>query len=146
MRHVIIILSTTLFLISCTRTIYEPITRIHKEIDTVTQILSDSSSLYALFECDSLNRVRIKEIETLHGKMANSKLEISNGRVEYKTSWQTKYIDRVKEIRDTITVIEVKEVVREVKHIPKLYKWCMAICIIVLGWGVVKIIIRIKGK
>lgn len=65
----ILLLILSIAIYSCTRKIYIPIEKkvvISEEIrDTVIQQKTDSATLQALLECDSLGNVRLKEIQGL---------------------------------------------------------------------------------
>lgn len=127
----------TLVLSACTRTVYEPVVKSEKIIDTVTQTVSDSAVLRALFECDSLGNVRLKELYDAKGKMADMQTHLKDGELKVVTKWQTKYIDRVREVHDTTTVVEVREVTKVVKHVPKFFWWCFGIAVVSVclgGW------------
>lgn len=118
-----------LWLVSCTRTIYEPVVKSEKIVDTVTQTVSDSAVLRALFECDSLGNVRLRELYDAKGKMADMQTQLKDGELKVVTKWQTKYIDRVREVHDTTTLVEVREVTKVVKHVPKFFWWCFGIAV-----------------
>lgn len=126
-----------LLLAACTRTVYTPVYSEKVVVDTVVREVQDSSVVKALLECDSSGRVLISTINHLHGELANSKVEIdTTGRVEVVTRWRTKYVERVKEVRDTTTVVEIREVERVVKVIPRFFWWCFGIALTsVLGGG-----------
>lgn len=127
----------TSVLVSCTRTIYEPVVRSEKIVDTVTQTVSDSAVLRALFECDSLGNVRLRELYDAKGKMADMQTQLKDGELKVVTKWQTKYIDRVREVRDTTTLVEVREVTKVVKHVPKFFWWCFGMAVVSVclgGW------------
>lgn len=126
----------------CTRTIYEPVVKSHVLIDTVMQTVTDSAVLRALFDCDSLGNVRLSELHDAKGKMAQMETRLQDGELKVVTRWQTKYVDRLQQIRDTVTVVEVREVVRTVKHIPKFFWWCFAIALGAAGVGLWKLVRR----
>lgn len=124
-------------LVSCTRTIYQPVVKSEKIVDTVTQTVSDSAVLRALFECDSLGNVRLRELYDAKGKMADMQTQLKDGELRVVTKWQTKYIDRVREVHDTTTLVEVREVTKVVKHVPKFFWWCFGIAVVSVclgGW------------
>ena len=116
--------------IACTRTIYTPVYSEKVVIDTVVREVQDSSVVKALLECDSSGRVLISTIDHLHGELANSKVVIdTTGKVEVITKWRTKYIERIKEVHDTTTVVEIREVDKIVKVIPRFFWWCFGIAL-----------------
>lgn len=94
----------------------------------------------ALFECDSNNRVILRELTETKGKMASQDVNIADGKIEVVTRWQTKYIDRIREVHDTATVVQVQEVVKTVKHVPQFFWWCFGIALVAVGWIARKII------
>lgn len=119
-------------LTSCTKRLYVPVTSTKTIIDTIVKVQPDSSMFMALFECDSLNRVRIKELEQYKGKEASQNVEFKDNRLTVETRWKTQYIDRIKEVHDTTTVIQEVEVVKTVKHIPTLFWWTFGIAIVAI--------------
>lgn len=119
----------------CTRTVYEPVVKSHTLINTVTQTLTDSTVLRALFECDSLGNVQLKELYDTKGKMAEMQTQLKGGELKVVTRWQTKYIDRVREVRDTTTVVQIQEVTKVVKHVPRFFWWCFGIALFAVGFG-----------
>lgn len=135
---VLIILCLIVF-VGCTRTVYEPAVRSERVIDTVTQTVGDSAVLRALFECDSLGNVRLRELYDAKGKMAQMETRLSGGELQVVTRWQTKYVERVREVHDTTTVVQIQEVAREVKHIPTFFWWCFAVALGCVGFGLWKL-------
>lgn len=128
-------------LASCTRTIYEPAVRSEKIVDTILRTVPDSAVLRALFECDSLGNVRLTELYDAKGKMAAMETQLKGGELTVVTKWQIRYVDRVREVHDTTTVVEVREVTRVVKHVPKFFWWCFGIALAAVcfgGWRLVR--------
>lgn len=122
---------------SCTRTIYEPMVKSEKIIDTVTCMVTDSAVLRALFDCDSLGNVHLRELHDAKGRMADMETQLSDGELKVVTRWQTKYVDRIREVHDTTTVVEVREVTKLVKYVPRFFWWCFGIAVVsvcVGGW------------
>lgn len=113
--------------VGCTRTIYTPQVRTQKVVDTLVQQVADSATIRALFECDSAGRVVLRELQETKGRMAAHEMSIVDGEVRVVTRWQTKYVDRVTELHDTTTVVEVREVVRVERHVPRFFWWCFAV-------------------
>lgn len=128
----------------CTRTIYTPVVRTEKIVDTLVQQIADSAALHALFECDSNNRVIMRALSETKGATATQDVSFSDGELRVETRWKTKYVDRIHQVHDTTTVVEVREVVRTEKHVPTFFWWCFAVALITAGWGVVKIIRRFR--
>ena len=70
----------------------------------------------------------------------------------YNTKYNEKirYRDRVVERTDTCwrdsVVTEYKETTKEVKYVPKVYKWAMGIAILTILFAAFKIYRKIKGK
>lgn len=131
-----------LLFFGCTRTIYEPVVKSHVLIDTVMQTVTDSAVLRALFDCDSLGNVRLSELHDAKGKMAQMETRLQDGELKVVTRWQTKYVDRLQQIRDTVTVVEVREVVRTVKRVPAFFWWCFGITLGAVGLGLWKLFRR----
>lgn len=129
---------------SCTKTIYVPQVSHKLLLDTIVEVVPDSSLVKALLECDSAGEVRIRELQEAKGRMASSQLEIKDNRLTSATRWQTKVVDRIIEIRDTTTVIEYREVVREVKHVPKIYRWSLWIAIATIGAAALKFVMWLR--
>lgn len=137
----IIVIPMFFIMTGCTRAVYTPIVHTERVVDTVTQQVEDSLTIRALFECDSLGRVVLRELTETKGRLASHQMSVQNGEVKVVTRWQTKYIDRIREVHDTTTVVELKEVVREVAHVPKFFWWCFGISAataLVLCWRAVR--------
>lgn len=134
-KYVVFLVSWIPVLASCTRTVYEPAVRSEKIVDTVTQTVSDSAVLRALFECDSLGQVRLRELYDAKGKMADMQTRLRDGELQVVTRWQTRYVDRVREVHDTTTVVELREVTKVVKHVPQFFWWCFGIAAATVCWG-----------
>ena len=128
----------------CTRTVHVPHVSYYREVDTITQTIADSSVIKALIECDENNRVILRELSETKGEAASQQLYIDNGQIKIVTRWQTEYIDRVREIHDTVTVIEAREVTKTVKHVPKFFLWCFGIALISAGYTVLRILRHLK--
>lgn len=123
---------------SCTKTIYVPAKSSTVIIDTVVKQVADSAVVRALFECDSNNRVVLRELYEARGEQASGSVEVdSSGSIEVVTRWRTEYIDRIKEVRDTTTVVEIREIERVVKHVPRFFWYCFGFsALVVVGLGV----------
>jgi hypothetical protein len=111
------------------RTVYVPIRSHETVIDTVTAALPDSTLFRALFECDSNNRVILRQLSEYKGKQADQAVNIDGGRIEVVTRWQTKYIDRIHEMRDTVTIVEARPAVKPERHIPRFFRWCFGVAL-----------------
>ncbi len=111
-------------------------------VDTLVQQVADSSVLRALFECDSLGQVRLRELHEVRGEMAAQQLAFEDGRLEVITRWRTRVVDRIHEVRDTVTVIELRDVVREVRHVPQFFWWCFGIALAAVGWVAVRLFMK----
>ena len=76
-------------------------------------------------------------------------LHVLKGKIENKSGVEYKYIYKDKIVyRDSITVKEVPvpyEVVKEVTKIPKAFWWLLAATLILGGWQIFKIIMKIKS-
>lgn len=142
MKQLIIIMLAILLTVGCSKK-YIPVTsvRVEKTIDTITRVAPDSATIRALFECDSLGRVRLRELQTYKGKEASQNVEFTDNELKIETRWHTQYIDRVVETHDTIPILEVREITREVKHVPAFFWWCFGIAlaaVIWVGWRIIK--------
>ncbi len=150
MRYVLtlcaLILCVFAALVGCTRRVYVPTVSSHTIIDTLVREIRDSAMLDALLECDSLGQVQLKELEILKGEAAASQMSLTENRIKVETRWQTKYVDRLEYVRDTITLVEVQEVVTAEPYIPKFFWGTAIFAALVLGWGVVKLVLRLKAN
>lgn len=126
----------SMLIFSCARTVYVPAVRSERVIDTLVRSEGDSAVLQALFACDSVGNVRLQELHDAKGRMAEMETELRNGSLRVVTRWQTKYVDRIREVHDTTTVVEVRETVREVRHVPKFFWWCFAVSLGSVLWVV----------
>ncbi len=142
----IILALALIALASCTRRIYVPTTTSHTLIDTLVREVNDSSMINALLECDSLGRVQLQELEILKGEAAASEMTLQENRIKVETRWKTKYVDRLEYVRDTITLVEVQEVIKPDPYIPKFFWGCAIFAVLVLGWGIVRLILRLKSN
>lgn len=127
-------------LVGCTRTVYQPVVRTNTVIDTVTRTVGDSAMIRALFECDSAGRVLIRELEQTKGLFADQQMSFDSGRLEVVTKWQTQYIERRVELRDTITLVQTQQIVRREAYVPQFFWWCLAVTVIVIGYGVYRLV------
>lgn len=114
---------------------YEPAVRSEKIVDTLVRTIADSAVLRALFECDSLGNVRLAELHDVKGRMAEMETQFRDGELKVVTRWRTKYVDRVREVHDPATVIEVSETVRTVKRAPAFFWGCFAVAVAAVGIG-----------
>lgn len=121
-----------LLMTGCTRTLYTPAVQRHTVIDTIVSQVVDSAMVRALFECDSLGNVLMTELHQSKGKLADQHFDFADNELRVETRWQTKFIDRVIELRDTVTVVELKEVVTEKPYIPTLFWCCLAFSLVSL--------------
>lgn len=135
MKYLILAL---VFFVGCARTIYTPVIQRHTIVDTVVEQVRDSATLRALFECDSLGNVLLTELKQTKGMMANQSFDFADNELRIETRWRTKFIDRVIEIRDTVTVVEVREVVSEKAYIPTFFWICMGFTIVTIIYLFVK--------
>ena len=75
-------------------------------------------------------------------------LHILRGKIENKTGIEYKYIYKDKIVyKDSISLKEVPvpyEVVKEVTKIPKIFWWMLGLAILLVGYEVVKIYLKIK--
>lgn len=124
----------------CARTVYVPQTSYRSIVDTVVRQVADSALLEALFECDSAGKVVMRELNEAKGKLAGQEASFSDGRLRVETRWKTEYIDRVVELRDTVTMVRVQtEVVRQ-RYVPGFFKWCFAVALGGAVYGLWRII------
>ncbi|MEG2479510.1 MAG: hypothetical protein RSA50_04505, partial [Mucinivorans sp.] len=127
-------------LCSCTRTIYTPVHTTERIVDTLVRVEPDSSLLRALMECDSNNQVVMRSLDVVKGATAHSQATFHQGQLEVQTRWRTQYIDRVREVRDTVVVVQNRDVVRPVRHIPTLFWITFFLSISLVGFIVWKIV------
>lgn len=126
---------------SCTRRVYVPQIRSERIIDTITRVEPDSATLTALFECDSLNQVRIRQLEQYKGKGGAQEVVFKDGELRIETRWRTQYIDRIHEVRDTVTVVDVRTETKEVRRVPAFFWWCFGVALLAVlygGWRIFK--------
>ncbi len=112
-------------------------------VDTIVEQVADSSVVRALFECDSNNRVILRDLYQKHSSNGSEELEIdSTGRVEIVTRWRTKYVDRIKELRDTVTMVEIREVEKRVRYVPRFFWYCFGFSVLSVGGIILKLFVR----
>lgn len=144
MKHIYTIFLIALLLDGCTKKIYVPVVREHKITDTITRTQADSAIIEALFECDSLGRVRMRQLEAYKGVSASNDINFKEGALRVETRWRTQYIDRFVELRDTITVVDYCTKTVEVSHIPAFFWWTFAIALVALLYVIWRIIRKFK--
>lgn len=127
---------------ACTRTIYEPVVRSERVVDTVVRTAPDSAVLRALFECDSLGNVRLAELHDAKGRMAEMETRLEEGELQVVTRWQTRYVDRVREVHDTVTVVDVQTVVERERYVPRFFWWCFWVALAAVGVGIWRVVRR----
>lgn len=117
---------------SCSRIIYEPVVRTQRIVDTLVQQVADSTIFVAMFECDSARKVILRELESVKGATAVQTSDFRDGRLEIQTRWKTKIVDRMVEVHDTVTRVQVREVERVKKVVPTFFWCCFGLTILVL--------------
>lgn len=145
MKKIKIILTIAFAVISscaCTRRIYVPTVRSTTIIDTLVQTVADSALVNAVFACDSLNQVYIKQLDQYKGEQAKQKVTFSENKLKIETRWKTKYVDRMIAVHDTVTVVQIQKVDKIVKQIPPFFWWCFAIAFAALIYIVLKIFVK----
>lgn len=128
-------MSVVMMFFSCARTVYVPAVRTERVIDTLTRTVADSAVLRALFACDSAGHVRLQELHDAKGRMAEMEMQLQGGELQVVTRWQTKYVDRIREVHDTTTVVEFRETVRVVRHVPRFFWVCFAVALLAVFVG-----------
>lgn len=108
----------------------------------------DSSLLTALFACDSLNNVYLKQINEQKGKLISSGTVFENGRLLYKTIYRhdTILVPVVDTIRTTEIPITV-EVTREINRLKwwqEVLVWCGGVFAFFGFYWIVNLIARAK--
>ena len=62
------------------------------------------------------------------GRMAEMETRLEEGELQVVTRWQTRYVDRVREVHDTVTVVDVQTVVERERYVPRFFWWCFWYC------------------
>lgn len=130
-----IILSVT----ACNRKIFVPVHTTRTIIDTIVQNRVDSALLDAVFECDSVNNVLIKKMKYSKSQSATQVFEFQDNNLKIKTQWRTKIVDRIVEIKDTVTVIQTLKVDKIIYKTHSFFWVCFAIALM----SVILLIIRL---
>ncbi len=135
----ICIFGTMGFFYSCAKTVYVPVNKTTKIIDTFVINQSDSNLLEALIECDSNQRATIKHYKSLLSDNSRQEATLKDNKLNIITKWKTKHIDRIITKTDTITI--VKEVVKDkiIKKVPLFYKISAFIAMFFVGGLFVKL-------
>lgn len=81
---------------------------------------ADSSALFALFACDSMNQVILKELDEQKGK-AQSSVNFNAGKLTYKLIFKHDTI--YKTVTDTILSKEVPVIIEVPKEVNHLTRW-----------------------
>lgn len=93
-------------------------------VDTVTRIVQDQSLVKALLECDSLGRVRIRELTTENGRLIQQNLTLHDNLLQVQAQGESQ--ERVREVIKTDTVriyVEVPVQIKETQEVYKLHWW-----------------------
>lgn len=124
-KLILLICAVTAINTGCSRKIITPSNRT-TIIDTITKTVADSALIRAVFECDSLNNVRVRELNQYKGDAATQNVDFKDNTLKVETRWKTKYIDRITQIRDTVTITKIQNVDKIVTRIPTLFWCCLA--------------------
>lgn len=95
-----------------------------RQIDTVVKTVTDSSTIRALLECDSIGRVRVANLKVQNSILQNQLFEIEDNILKVNT--QTTLTERVREIVKTDTAriyIEVPVMYPQTKEVNRLMWW-----------------------
>lgn len=98
---------TTRMLTQTTQTSHR---NVEKQIDTVTQVVTDSSMLQLWLECDSLGQVKVSRLAQTNSILQSTIFKLQNNLLELESMSQTIYRDRVHTIYDTTTKIQMIKV------------------------------------
>lgn len=79
-----------------------------RTIDTVTQIIPDSALIRALLECDSLGRVRIRDLYSENGRLVQLNMQLRDNLLELQARGESQ--QRVRETVRTDTLYKEVEV------------------------------------
>lgn len=113
MRTPIVLL--VMFFAACTRTVYVPQTEVHTEY-------RDRLKIDSVYVRDSI-----------HVDRAGDTVKI------YRDRWRDRWRIERDTVRKTDSIPYPVEVVREVKHIPKVYRWSLWVALAVVGWVILQI-------
>ena len=107
----------------------------------------DSSLLTALFACDSLNNVYLKQINEQKGKSVMSDVKFENNRMIYKTVYKhdTLYVPVRDTIRETEVPIMVPVEVNKLKWWQKALAWSGAAFLLYGAYLILNLIARVKS-
>lgn len=96
--------------------------RTERIIDTVTNVVQDSSLLQALLECDSIGQVRIANLQTENSRLVWQNLYLQDNLLSIQAIVQSE--ERVREIIKTDTLNIYKEIpVPYPEEVNRLYGW-----------------------
>lgn len=152
MKNALILLTATMLFSCSNKSLPQKIPvkslEIVKERLVPISVPGDSSLLVALFECDSLNNVYLKEISEQKGKLISSGTVFENGRLLYKTIYRhdTILVPVVDTIRTTEIPITV-EVTREINRLKwwqEVLVWCGGVFAFFGFYWIVNLIARAK--
>lgn len=114
-------------------------------------IPADSSTIEALFECDSLNNVRLKELSEMKAKGKQSLFSFNNGAFKYRLNSPTDTIyvpgkDSIIEREVPVYIPSEPEIIYKQTQMETVFGWFGKIFMGLLGFGVIYCIIRWKLK
>lgn len=112
---------------------------------------ADSSVVEALFECDSMNNVRLKELSELKAKGKQSQFSFNNGAFKYRLNSppDTIYVpgkDSIIEREVPVYIPSDPEIIYKQTQMEVVFGWFGKIFMGLLGIGVIYCIIRWKLK
>ena len=124
--------------------------------DTVVKTEADSATILALLECDSLNNVILRQLDTKSGERIEPQVSVKqheDGTLGIQFDCKEDSLRHEIQLRDKI--IEEKTTHTEqvaVKYVPDYYKNCtrgfwvlLVILVLIIGWKVAKIYFKIQS-
>ncbi|CDN32044.1 hypothetical protein BN938_1967 [Mucinivorans hirudinis] len=98
----------TLIFVGCTttkRTVTS--TKYESYVDTVVRVVTDSSLIEALLECDSLGRVRLAALSVRNSELSRQNIELENNKLRVESRSQS--VERLREVVVRDTLVQVVE-------------------------------------
>ncbi len=122
-----------------------PIKTVEKKVTTLVPFYlpGDSATLTALFECDSMNNVLLKNFAEQKGKNMQSDISFKNGKLDYKAIVQN---DTVYVPSDTIYASKEIPVYIEVPKVEYRQKWYHKLFYNIGLWGSIIMLMYVTIK
>lgn len=138
-----------MMVVGCTPIKEIPIKTVERKVTTLVPyaVPGDSATLTALFECDSMNSVILRDLREEKSKNVQSKIDFENGVLNYnaKTGLDTIYLpsDTIYIEKEVPMVVKVPVIEYRQTGFQHFLSWVGVLALIIsLFWGIVRLKFR----